>query len=64
MEFITESLVILRYITMCTILRTNLFVFSNLFPMLSWLSDREEGAFLHIKKPTFPDNEVGYLVAA
>ena len=48
-------------INMC---RINWFVFSNLAPRVSWLSDREEGALLHIKKPTCPGNEVVYLVTA
>ena len=30
--------------------------------MVSGLSDRKEGAFLYIKKPTCPKNEVVYLV--
>ena len=30
----------------------NLFVCSKLFPRFSWISDREEGALLHIKKST------------
>ena len=46
-------------INMCTI---NLFVFSNLVPRVSWLSNREEGSFLDIKKPAYPGNEVVYLV--
>ena len=42
----------------------NLFVFSNLVPRVSRLSDREEGVFLHIKKLMCPGNEVMYLLAA
>ena len=47
------------YINTCPI---NLFVFSNYVLRVSWLSDREEGAFLYIKKPKCPENEVVYLV--
>ena len=36
---------------MCTI---NLFVLSNLIPRVSWLSDKEEGTFLHTKKANMP----------
>ena len=43
---------------------TNLFIFRKLVPRVSWFSDREEGTFLHIKKPTCPRNEVAYLVTA
>ena len=39
----------------------NLFVFSNIVPKVSWLSN-EEGNFLHIKKPTCPGNKIVYLV--
>ena len=46
-------------INMCTI---NLIVFSNLIPRVSWLFDREECVFLHIKKSTWPGNEVLYSV--
>ena len=48
-------------INMCTI---NLFVFSNLISRVSWLSDREEGTFHYIEKPTCPGNQVVYLVTA
>ena len=48
-------------INICTII---LFVFSNLIRRVSWLSNREEGTFFHIKKPTCPGNEVVYLVTA
>ena len=48
-------------INMCMI---NLFIFSTLAPRVSWLFDKEEDAFLHIKKPTCPGNKVLYLVAA
>ena len=37
---------------------------SNLVPRVSWLSDKEEGVFLHIKKPTCSGNQVVYLVTA
>ena len=39
----------------------NLFVFSNIVPKVSWLSN-EEGNFLHIKKPKCPGNKIVYLV--
>ena len=39
----------------------NLFVFSNIVPKVSWLSN-EKGNFLHIKKPKCPGNKIVYLV--
>ena len=39
----------------------NLFVFSNIVPKVSWLSN-EEGNFLHIKKPKCPGSKIVYLV--
>ena len=36
----------------------SLFVLSNLVPTASWLSDIEECAFVHLKKPTCPGNKV------
>ena len=36
----------------------SLFVLSNLVPRASWLSDTEEWAFVHLKKPTCPGNKV------
>ena len=48
-------------INMCII---NLIVFSNLVPRVSWLSDKEEAAFLHIKKAKCPGNMVVYLLTA
>ena len=42
----------------------NMFVFINLVPRISWLSGKEEGTILHIKKPKYPGNQVVYLAAA
>ena len=39
----------------------HLLVFSNLVSRISWLSDREEGDLLHIKKPTCSGNEILYF---
>ena len=46
---------------MCT---TNFLGFISLIPRVFRLSNREEGAFFHIKKPTYPGSKVVYLVTA
>ena len=60
-EIYNKILVILRYYQLKYY---TVFVFSNLVPRVRWLSDKEEGVFLHIKKQACSGNKVMYLVTA